>query len=290
MRSRLVASALLAGCTGAPSPETDSDEPAATPPLCPEVVEIRSVAQVPTPPATELSGAAWAEGRLWMHNDSNPAEVHALDIANGMLATVVLEYDVRDLEDIASGIDPDGQRVLVLADIGDNASVRDSVATLTFPIPDAPGTISPSPRTLRYEDGPHDAETVLVDADGIIWVVTKEPDGLTGFYRAAGDDMLRREHTLQFGQPPLGQFRTVTAGDFGPHGLVLRTYSTEAYVWPSHADLDESLATVLAREPCSVEIGPAAQGEAVSWGPGGLYAVSEGTEPDVYLTEIRGMP
>ena len=72
-----------------------------------------------------------------------------------------------------------------MGDIGDNDSQRARASPST-------GCASPAPPAgrldLRYADGPHDAETLLVDpVDGSLAVVTKSFGGENRALHGAGD-------------------------------------------------------------------------------------------------------
>ncbi|MEZ4319571.1 MAG: hypothetical protein R3F61_18795 [Myxococcota bacterium] len=277
--------AMLA-CSGPSDTPTDSDPPPREPD-CPEVLGTEVSGIVPTPPATELSGIAISGDRVWVHNDNGPPTLHALAHTGGLLGTTVLDASGVDLEDLAIGPGPDGSRWLFLGDIGDNLRARVRVSVLSFPEPAEPdGLVVPTVTDLVYEDGARDAEALFVDDDGVVWIVSKEPDGASGVYRAGADGVLHREQTLLFGSPPLGVATLVTGGDFGPHGLVLRTYLDEAYVWPRVEGSGDGVLDVLEREPCPIAIPQDSQGEAIAWGADGVFTVSEGESPPLHHIEL----
>ena len=90
---------------------------------------------------------------------------------------------------------------------------------------------------LRYPDGPHDAEALMVDP-----------------FEAAARD---RDQ---------GAGRLVTAGDISANGAVvaLRTHA-KVYIWERKGS--ESLATTLARTPCSAPAATERQSEALALSP-----------------------
>jgi hypothetical protein len=229
---------------------------------------------VPSPPATELSGIVVDADGAWVHNDSGPETLHRLGLDGAVTGSVTTGTTGRDLEDLARL--PDGR--LVLADIGDNGAARADVSLVTFAV-DGTTVTDVARQTLAYENGPRDAETLFADEAGTVWVVEKAVDGASGVYEAVGS-MLERRTVLQFGTAPLGQATLVTGGDLGPRGIVLRTYLDEAYVWPRTPD--EPVEVTFERAPCPVTIAGEPQGEAIAWGPDGLYTVSEGETPVLY--------
>jgi hypothetical protein len=107
------------------------------------------------------------DGVLWSHNDSGGrAGVFAVDLDGSDLGFFELSsVDAVDIEDIAIA---DG--VIYLADVGDNKRARDTVTIHRFAEPDpraidgATQPVAPGrPITVRYPDGPTDAEAFLVD-------------------------------------------------------------------------------------------------------------------------------
>ena len=80
---------------------------------------------------------------------------------------------------------------LFIADIGDNLAQQDSSGS-TSSDPQASGlTVDVRAWDFRYPDGPHDAETLLVNENGRLFIVTKRGDG--GAVYAAPRKPSRRE-------------------------------------------------------------------------------------------------
>jgi hypothetical protein len=211
--------------------------------------------RVRIPGVSELSGLVASRRRAgiwWSHEDSGAGPVLWALHADGSLAG---RWDVGgaaavDWEDIAAGPGPDGRPVLYVADIGDNAAARASIDVYRLPEPGpGSGTTAPAARlSLRYPDGPHDAEALLVDPRrGTLVVVTK---GLTGgrAYTLPTPLPFGGRATLRPGpRIPLG---LATAGDVSRDGSVvaLRGYGQLA-VWTRRGH--EPLTTTLRRPPCT---------------------------------------
>jgi hypothetical protein len=130
---------------------------------------------------------------------------------------------------------------------------------------------------LRYADGAHDAETLLVDpSNGALTVVTKEIGGNSGVY-VARNGTLRKKATLS-----LGAGQLVTAGDVSGDGrtIVLRTYD-RAFVYTRKPG--ESLSRAFKRAPCTAraDLLDEGQGEALALSENGraFYTVPEGARP-----------
>jgi hypothetical protein len=245
----------------------------------------RVTGRVDTPAATELSGLVQSRKRpgvFWTHNDSGDrARIFAVAGDGKLLAEVAVTGAVNvDWEDIAAG--PEG---LYIGDVGDNAAARDAVTVYITPEPrldggPPPATTAARQLTLRYPDGPHDAEALLVDpASGAIVIVTKDFRGTGSVYVAdPGSGTLRRSGKLS-----LGDFEAVTAGDVSSNGRIvaLRTYD-QAFVWSRRRG--QSLASALRRRPCAASanlLDEEGQGEALALSPTGnaFYAVPEGERP-----------
>lgn len=146
----------------------------------------------------------------------------------------------RDPEDLA--VARDG--TVWVADIGDNTRNRPHVGLWKVP---PGGTGQPTLYRLRYPDGAHDAEALLLDANDQPIIVTKDPQG-AGLYvptgplqpstaapngvemRKAGEFTPQRTGTSGYAGL-LGQL-LVTGGANSPDRtkVVLRTY-TDAYEW-----------------------------------------------------------
>jgi hypothetical protein len=282
----LVAAALVVGCGGgsSPSPPRADSRPAPTatptatprPPALCETLRTREVGRVTAAAATEVSGLALSRsGVLWAHNDSGDAlRVLALDRRGRLLREVaVTGAEAVDWEDIAAR-----NRTLYVADIGDNLAQRPEVAVYRLPEP-GPGVTSVAAEriALRYTDGAHDAEALLVDPrTGAIVVVTKDVGGASGVY-VASDGRLREQATLRLG---IGQL--ITAGDVSGDGrtIVLRSYD-RAFVYTRRRG--ESLARALRRAPCvaGADLLDEGQGESLALTRDGraFYTVPEGPNP-----------
>ena len=143
---------------------------------------------------------------------------------------------------------------------------------------------------MRYPDGAHDAEALLVDPrSGDLVVVTKELDGRARVYRAPGrlaagsETTLRRVATLRLGLAVL-----VTGGDVSRSGSVvaLRTYgSVLLFARPA----GKPLWAAFAGRRCRGIAPPELQGEAIAVSSGGrsYVTVGEGERPRIYRVVIR---
>ena len=244
------------------------------------------------PELNELSGIVALDSGLWAHNDSgDEARVFRLDEAGATQAVVRLEgVQAFDWEDMTGAGPAAGE--LFVGDIGDNEGIRNEVTVLRFAVPEPPpvgevtipaGDIQTI--TLRYPDGPRDAETLLVDpATRDIVIVHKRFGGASEVYQAPeadwadGEAELERIGIVDVGDTPLD---ATTAGDVGADGQVvaLRTYAA-VLVFPR--DEDQSLAEALVEnEPCDAPTRLEVQGEAITFTQEGYLTVSEGDRPRI---------
>jgi hypothetical protein len=291
----VLAFAFVAGC--ADSPVVTGSMPAAAPAPAPRVratrppaicgaLRVRTLGKVASPEATELSGlvaSAAQPGVLWTHNDSGDrARVFAVK-ADG---SVVADLDVPgaqavDWEDIALA-----RGKLWLGDIGDNAEARDGIDVYVVPEPDVPASGSTASATrlaLRYPDGAHNAETLLVNplTGRELAIVTKDISGRSGVYVARAPAWrLRRVGALALSFGSL-----TTGGDVSADGriVVVRTY-TGIVVWVKRPGA--SLAATLRRAPTCrgrIDLGGEGQGEAIALSRHGraFFTVAEGASPPV---------
>ena len=194
------------------------------------------VVRLEDPRIYESSGLALSHRHravLWTHNDSggDPA-LYAVGSDGRTLATLTLAgAEARDWEAMAAGRDDRGRPALFVGDIGDNNGVWPEVAVyrVAEPAELRDATVPAARYRLRYADGPHDAEALLVDPrSNRLYVATKEVAG-GGLYRAPARlrtgqvNLLRRVARV----PPV-----VTDGAWLPdgRGFVLRDYQG-AYVY-----------------------------------------------------------
>jgi len=233
--------------------------------------------------------------RLYTANDSgDAARVFTVDLQGRTRAVTSLRgVQAVDVEDAALGPD----RTLYLADTGDNAAEREAVAVLRLPEPTGGGSTPAESTTLTYEDGPHDAETLLVHPrTGQVLVVTKGLLG-SGVYAAPqplADGVLRRVASVRLAstgtpggpRPQAVAQLLATGGAVSPDGrrLVVRSY-TDAYVFDVPG---EDLVEAFAGTPTVVPLPATAQGEAVTWTRDGraLLTSSEGEGAPVHRVPV----
>ncbi len=302
---RCVSWMLALGLTVSPVPaEAQSSRPAAwgvADVLC-EVADSR-IAE-----ASGIVASRRHPGHYYVQNDSgNAAEVFVLDRKGRVRAVLTLKGTRNvDWEDIAIAPGAAADRFdVVIADIGDNKARRADIRLYRFPEPDLPAQlgagvlVEPRVFTLRYADGPRNAEALIVDpTSGSGYILTKREDATSEVYEvptpwsSAAEIVLRRVATIKLpgGASPA---TIITAADIAPERsrIVVRTYGCgwEWLIAPA-GDIPEALA----KTPARLDLAAEAQGEAVAFGADGrsLLTISEGSPTRVHesLLESHARP
>lgn len=239
------------------------------------------------PALNESSGLAASRrnpGLLWTHNDSGDDPfVYCLDLqAHSCGAWRVAGAEALDWEDMAVGPGPrPGEPYLYLGDIGDNLGTRGEVVVYRVPEPVAgqggasptkasPATTAPADALrLRYPDGPHNAEALLVHpSTGDLYIVSKDAQSARVYKAAAPVDVTKVTTMVQVGTVRLGSstrgLELVTGGDISPDGrrVALSSYAQGYEVEvPAGAPFDD----VWAGRPVPVTLGPRLQGESIAY-------------------------
>ncbi len=249
-------------------------------------------------PIREASGLVASRknpGVLWVHNDSGDApRLFAMTTTGEHLGVyTITDAEARDWEDMALGPGPEpGQDYLYIGEIGDNRAQYDLkyVYRVPEPVVDATRTQTPIDTTLtgtdtitlRYPEGPSDAETLLVDPlTKDLYILTKRSTQVR-VYRAAyppsTTETIEMEQTATLTLDPVpgasagGQ--GAVAGDIAPTGLevLVKTY-TSVYYWSRSSGAEALFAHPSTTLPYVFE----PQGEAIAWAAdsSGYYTVSE---------------
>ncbi|WP_372446506.1 hypothetical protein [Streptomyces spirodelae] len=236
---------------------------------------------------TESSGLAASrahKGIYWTHNDSDDGPyVYAVDSRTGKTVSRVTLNGIkpRDVEGISIG--PDGD--VYVGDIGDNLDGQWlEVWIYRFPEPkrlSGDVTVNPTRYTVRYADGPRNAESLMVHPrTGRVYIASKSGKGKGGLY--AGPEKLNPEGVNTFSRVAKVDFEA-TDGAFSPDGsrLVLRGYfSAYGYKWRDGKP--EKIG--------SVSVPLQRQGESVTFAPDGrtLMYGSEGASSGVEPVRLSG--
>ncbi|EME23706.1 hypothetical protein [Rhodococcus triatomae] len=242
---------------------------------------------------TEVSGLASDGDRIFAIGDSGTDRtLWVLDDTCAVTASLPVPVTPVDVEDLAlSG------GALWLADTGDNNRARTSIGLISMD----PGTGAGDRRALVYPDGAHDAEALLVGADGRPVIVTKEVLLAAGVYTVdrsiadlpEGPTTLRRAGQVRLGPTgtpggpvPIAGSTLVTGGAVSADGRVvaLRTY-TDVYLF-SVPDGD-IVAALTGSVPIRVPMPNQPQGEAIAFTPDGdLLSASEAVDGPLQPVQI----
>lgn len=188
------------------------------------------------PEASGLAASRVTPGRFWTHNDSGEPVLFALD-ANGVVTgrVQVSGAGVEDWESIAVGPCASGSCIYI-ADIGDNDAKRRRITVYRVPEPKAASGSAAVSDVFHatYPDGRHDAETLLVAAEGRLHIVTKGEKGSVGLYRFP--TQLQSGASVQLERVGVASgdrnaASRITDGAVSPDGqwVVLRTRSALSY-------------------------------------------------------------
>lgn len=257
---------------------------------------------------TDISGLAASRrnpGVFWFHNDGGPGaagsgDFFAVNREGRLLAefrlngvnTLQAQGEGRvDIEDVAVGsAGPNGETYLYFGDIGGNLYSTSRNELRIFRVTEPQVSLTGSSTGIAvitdyetfkvsYPDGIRgDAETLMVDANEDIYIVTKAlTSGTSRVYLKDAPHLngstttLEQVATLQFGSGSLPGNRSATAGDISVDGdeALIRSYSN-VFMWtkPPGMTWGDAFASV---PPCTL---PAAQGggyEAVAFDHTGTH-------------------
>lgn len=234
---------------------------------------VMQTAPVPLPDLAETSGLAVSRrhpGILWTHNDSgNEPVLNALDATGAIRGRVRLPIQTRDWEDISYGRCADTD-CLYVGDIGDNGRARGSVRIYRLSEPALEDVEAPQPElfTVKYPDGPHNAEGMFVVGNEV-FIVTRDRTAIV--YRGAVPSSGAEIALTRFAELGL---TAVTDAELSTDGqfVVVRT-GHDAMLYPT-ADLLK--ANTLPRVTIPLDGLREPQGEAVALDGSTLYLTSEG--------------
>jgi hypothetical protein len=213
-----------------------------------------------------LSRSTYDRDVIFTHNDSgDSARFFAIGPDGRTQAVLTLPgAGSRDWEDMASG----PGHTQWLADIGDNRASRSHVTVYRVTEPDrlTDSSLDWTGYDFVYEDGPHNAEALMVNpTTGRVYIATKSRTG-AGIYEAPEKLSDSRTNTLhRVASAPV----LITGGAFFPDGqrLVLRNHNW-AYVYENLGAVPREVRLPDMRQGESVEV--TAQGTALLVGTEGL--------------------
>jgi hypothetical protein len=265
----------------------------------PEAVqrEMCRIMQKPTELPAELyetSGIAMSRrlpGVVWSHNDSGdePSLVAVTPTGKLISAVRITGAEQTDWEDLARAPCERGD-CLYIADIGDNKAERASVELYRLPEP-TPGkqsSVAAERFSIRYPDGPRDAEAMFVLPSGDVFVISKGGDVPAALYRypppLRAEELVELELVRPMSAGVLPRNSQITGADASPDGswIAVRTYGA-LYLYRTA----ELLARDVDPSPLRVDVTPLAepQGEAIGLGNDGTVVLtSEGAKNETPAT------
>lgn len=230
--------------------------------------------RVTDPRLREMSGmVAVGPDVMFTINDKAPALIYRLNHACRVVSTLSLGVRVRDTEDLAIG--PDGS--LWVGDIGGNNFSR-TIVTMFRRLPRG-GILR---YYLRYPDGAHDAEAMMISKLGQLVIVTKRRDGRSRLYMARLP-LASMSTMVSLGELNVAALRPgrrgslcITGGAVARDGahFALRTYTT-AYEWDAPGG--DIAAALTKRAPRAIPLARTRQGESITYSSDGSELLT-GTE------------
>lgn len=258
-----------------------------------------AIGELSDTPVTESSGVVESRTRdgVWFtHNDrGDDAVIYAFDLAGKLIEThEVKGAEHEDWEDIAAAPCPRGGECLYIGDIGDNDDERPSITVYVAKEPAEGKSAKVVERwTGIYDDGPHDAEALLVNpCTGRVHIITKEGDGEAGIYRFPPFPGRETATLERIGTVVLdgltSDSRQVTSADFDADGdrAVLRT-ADRIYEW----QVDPASANAHWADPPIEIVGAIeTQGEGITYSLNGdLVTTSEGEPMTISVVRCESL-
>ena len=259
---------------------------------CPKVSTPKTIGTVSSSAITEASGLVASKknpGYFWVHNDSGDSARGFAIAEDGSLKTILAFDDKKpsDIEDMT--IDDTGSSsYLYFGDIGDNEAARKSITihrVLEPTLGDAELVNAVSEKmTVTYEDGPHNAETLMFDPiDKELFIATKILGGPSYIHRLgefkAGESIVTTKIATV-------DVDFATGGDISRDGryiAIRSSISKKGSLWIR--DEGQSLAEAFAKDPCVIPLATETQGETLAFlvDNSGYVTISEGEKQSLHL-------
>ncbi|HET6670980.1 MAG TPA: hypothetical protein VFH15_12195 [Pyrinomonadaceae bacterium] len=276
--------------SAAPTPQKTAKTDTYGPPTSLALLKDKAVKE-----SSGLAASRSFPGVYWTHNDSGDGPfIYAFDVRGIKGVWRLSGATARDWEDIAVGPGPSaGTNYLYIGDIGDNRGSRTEIVVYRVPEPElSPRSLSKSKAAatapsealrLRYPDGSHDAEALLVHPHtGNIYIVTKVAFANPEIYEAAAPLKTGRTITLnRVGtlEVPSLLGGIITGGAISPDG---RRVAFCDYMQGYEAVLENASSafdTIWKRPLVPISLGSRKQGEAITYRLDGkaLLMTSEGS-------------
>lgn len=209
---------------------------------------------------------------LWVQEDSgNPPKIFLMkndgNISDSVYLNGATNYDWEDI----SRYSHEGKNFIVIGDIGDNGKIRSHCSLYILEEPSLSNDTTTAFKEIifTYSDGPHDAEGFVIEpSTKNLFIFSKETNGSTIYqlnYPYEGNTA-EPVHRLQ-----QNMITSAALTEDGKELLVKSYFNIDYYraSKPSVLDLVKST-------PTQLPYIPEPQGEAICFGDGGYYTLSEG--------------
>ncbi|MDB4943293.1 MAG: hypothetical protein JWP97_2827 [Labilithrix sp.] len=264
-------------------------------PACPTFGTPATLTTLASAAIDESSGLAASSRNpdvYWVHNDSGDSARAFAVGKDGELLTI-LTFDTTkpvDIEDMAIEDESPERSYLYFADTGDNDLLRKDVIIHRVEEPGvgaATVTSASAKMTVRYPDGPHDAETLLFDpVTKDLLLATKVIGAPSAIHRIGPFVPGGSVTTSKIAEVDVA---LATGGEISRDGLYIgiRNYGPDAFIWIRKPG--ESLAAAFARPPCLAPVADEKQGESLAFtvGTRGFATISEGKKPELHVTPFE---
>ena len=254
-------------------------------------------------------------GDFFVHNDEGEPVLYAIDEGGTDLGSVsIVPAKNKDWEDITS-VPVDGDRWVVVGDIGDNKAKRKSIKLYFAEEPKTGKHDRYSGRLdlkhalrLTYPDGPHDCESMAYDPVGKQILLLTKRDRPSRLYAVDLETALTEENaelkflgTIAKLRPPTSKDRFHFGGktDFisQPTGFDISDDGTEAVIityrslYRFQRKAGEDWLSALQKKPEEVVGPPAVQNEAISYSVDGkaIYVTTEKKPAPVYRIKFTNV-
>lgn len=247
----------------------------------------QSVGEITAEAIDEASGLICGinnKGYFWTHNDSgDKARIFLLDSLAKLKATYYLKgIEARDWEDIAV-MRENGKNYLLVGDIGDNLGRHHTINIHRFEEPtfhagdrtvDTIMQHDIATYTLKYEDGPRDAESLFFDPIAKKLYIISKRDLMAGIYETELPE--NNTDTLVLKRKTSIPYTFITSADISADGEeVLIKNLLNVYYWKRKPR--ESIIQLFKREGLLQPYDAEPQGEAIAFAANGAgyYTTSE---------------
>ncbi|PYS99265.1 MAG: hypothetical protein DMF63_11600 [Acidobacteria bacterium] len=254
---------------------------------------------------------------FWTHNDSgDDAYIFAMDETGKDLGTFeVANAQNEDWEDIAAYKDADGTCYLYIGDTGNNKLERPELRIYRVKEPtisssgssseerdekgdrdgkderDAPSTEPAQVMSFKYQDTPHNSETLMVNQQtGDVYVLTKRLDGpslvfkLKPSFGSSQPVIAEKVGEVSVPSVPNG---LLTGGDISPDGkrVILCDYSGGYELLATSPTFDDVWKT----KPVAVDLGERKHGEAIAFAADGkaIFGTNEGKRAEIFEVKLK---